>query len=115
MPLLISFFRHARLGNYLVTLMIRRLFGRSFRDLPPFRAINFRKLIELEMDDRNWGWTLQMQIRAARHAFRIVEIEVAHGARFAGESKISGSVMGTVRAGSKMLLTLLTERLRRRP
>lgn len=108
-------FRHARLGNRLVTSMIRLLFGRSFRDLPPFRAIDFRKLIELRMDDRNWGWTLQMQIRAARHAFRIVEIEVAHGARSGGESKISGSVMGTVRAGSKMLLTLVTERLRRRP
>ena len=108
-------FRHARLGNRLVTSMIRLLFGRTFRDLPPFRAILFRKLIELEMDDRNWGWTLQMQIRAARHAFRIVEIEVTHEARSAGESKISGSVRGTVRAGSKMLLTLLTERLRRRP
>ena len=110
-----TLFPHARLGNRLVTTMIRLLFGRSFRDLPPFRAIDFRKLIELEMDDRNWGWTLQMQIRAVLHAFRIVEIEVAHGARSAGESKISGSVTGTMRAGSKMLLTLLTERLRRRP
>ena len=110
-----TLFPHARLGNRLITSMIRLLYGRSFRDLPPFRAIDFRKLFELEMDDRNWGWTLQMQIRAARQAFRIVEIEVTHGARSAGESKISGSVMGTVRAGSKMLLTLLTERLRRLP
>ena len=108
-------FPHARLGNRLITSMIRLLYGRSFRDLPPFRAVHFGKLEELEMDDRTWGWTLQMQIRAVRQAFRIVEIEVDHGARAAGESKISGSVMGTVRAGSKMLLTLLTERVRRLP
>jgi hypothetical protein len=56
-----------------------------------------------------------MQIRAVRHAFRIVEIEVAHGARSGGESKISGSVMGTVRAGSRTLLTLVTEWMRRLP
>ena len=110
-----ALFPHARLGNRLITSIIRLLYGRSFRDLPPFRAIDFRRLIELEMDDRNWGWTLQMQIRAARQAFRILEIEVAHGPRSAGDSKISGSVMGTVRAGSKMLLTLVTERLRPRP
>jgi len=67
------------------------------------------------MDDRNWGWTLQIQIRAARHAFQIVDIEVTHGARSAGESKISDSVMGTVHAGSKMPLTLLTELLRPLP
>ena len=109
-----TLFPHAQVGNRLITSMIRILYGRSFRDLPPFRAIDFRKLAELEMDDRNWGWTLQMQIRATTQAFRIIEIEVAHGARSAGESKISGSVRGTIRAGSKMLLTLATERLRRR-
>ena len=104
---------HARLGNRLITSMIRLLYGRAFRDLPPFRAVHFGKLMELQVNDRTWGWTLQMQIRAVRQAFRIVEIEVAHGARSGGESKISGSVMGTVRAGSRMLLTLLTERIRR--
>ncbi len=110
-----TLFPHARFGNRLVLSMTRLLFGRSFRDLPPFRAIDFRKLKEMEMDDRSWGWTLQMQIRAARRAFRITEIEVAHGARSGGKSKISGSVIGTVRAGSKMLLTLLRERLTRQP
>lgn len=108
-------FTHARLGNSLVTGLLWLLFGRRFRDIPPFRAIRFRKLHELEMDDRNWGWTLQMQIRAARHSFRIHEMEVVHGPRIGGASKISGSVMGTIRAGSKMLLTLLTERSRRGP
>ena len=80
-----------------------------------FRAIDFQKLLELDMDDRTWGWTLQMQIRAVRHSFRILEMEVDHGPRAGGESKISGSALGTVRAGSRMLFTLLTERLRPGP
>ena len=108
-------FAHARMGNLLVTKLVDLLFGRRFQDLPPFRAIHFQRLLDLHMDDRTWGWTLQMQIRAVRHSFRILEIEVDHGPRAGGESKISGSVMGTMRAGSKMLLTLLTERLRAGP
>ncbi len=107
-------FPHARLGNRLVLALVRLLFGHRFRDLPPFRAIAFGKLLELGMDDRNWGWTLQMQIRAADRAFRIWEMEVLHERRVAGRSKISGSVTGTLRAGSKMLFTLLRERFRRR-
>ena len=108
-------FAHARMGNALVTELVHLLFGHRFQDLPPFRAIDFKKLLELDMDDRTWGWTLQMQIRAVRHSFRIFEMEVDHGPRAVGESKISGSALGTVRAGSRMLFTLLTERLRAGP
>ena len=110
-----TLFPHARLGNRLVLLLTRLLFGRSFRDLPPFRAISVRKLEELKMSDRSWGWTLQMQVRAIRCGFRIAEIEVAHGPRSGGKSKISGTILGTARAGSKMLFTLLRERLTRHP
>ena len=104
---------HARLGNRLVLGLIRLLFGESFADLPPFRAMRFSKLLELEMDDRNWGWTLQMQIRAARRRLRIVELEVTHRRRARGVSKISGSLSMSLRVGAKMFYTLARERLRK--
>lgn len=105
---------HARLGNGLVLGLARLLFGHRFRDLPPFRAISFARLRELEMDDRTWGWTLQMQLRALRHGLRIREVEVLHRPRRAGRSKISGSLAGSLRAGARMLYTLARERLRGR-
>lgn len=102
---------HARLGNRLVLGMTRLLFGADFRDLPPFRAIRFSELLDLDMDDRNWGWTLQMQIRAAERGLRILEIEVPHGIREEGKSKISGSLGASIRVGLKMFYTLARERL----
>lgn len=103
---------HARFGNRLVLGLVHLLFGESFADLPPFRAMRFSKLLELGMDDRNWGWTLQMQIRAARMKLRIVETEVAHRRRSEGVSKISGSLVMSIRVGAKMFYTLARERLR---
>lgn len=104
---------HARAGNRLVLLLTRILFGVRFRDLPPFRAVRFHSLLAMEMDDRDWGWTLQMQLRALRHGLRIQEVEVPHGTRRGGRSKISGSLGTSVRVGLKMLYTLARERLRR--
>jgi len=69
----------------------------------------------MSMDDRNWGWTLQMQVRAALLDMKVLEVEVAHRERVAGRSKVSGSLSGSVMAGSKMLYTLLRERLRGPP
>ena len=103
---------HARFGNRLVLGLTSLMFRESFADLPPFRAIRFSTLLDLEMDDRNWGWTLQMQIRAARQQLRIAEIEVAHRRRTAGVSKISGSLTMSLRVGAKMFYTLARERLR---
>ncbi len=103
---------HARLGNRVVLTGARLLFGKAFEDLPPFRAIRFASLLELAMDDRTWGWTLQMQIRAVRRGLRIEEIEVAHRRRAEGVSKISGSLTMSVRVGAKMFWTLARERLR---
>jgi len=105
---------HARFGNRLVLSLTRLLFGKAFRDLPPFRAMAFKRLLLLEMDDRNWGWTLQMQIRAVLHGLRIVEIEVTHRRRTAGVSKISGSLSMSLRVGAKMFYTLARERIRAR-
>ncbi len=103
---------HARLGNGLVLFFVRALFGLRFRDLPPFRAVRYDRLLDLQMDDRDWGWTLQMQIRAGRRKHRIHEVDVPYRRRSAGQSKISGSLLGSVRAGAKMFYTLFRERMR---
>lgn len=103
---------HARLGNRVVLFLTRLLFGECFADLPPFRAVRFTRLLDLRMDDENWGWTLQMQIRAARAGMRIEEVEVSHRRRQKGESKISGSLTTSIRVGAKMFYTLGRERLR---
>ena len=81
-------------------------------DLPPFRAVAFPELLALRMDDRNWGWTLQMQIRAVRAGLRIVEVEVSHRRRSEGVSKISGNLATSLQVGAKMFYTLARERLR---
>ena len=103
---------HARLGNRIVLLLTRLLFGRRYRDLGPFRAVRFGALLDLGMDDRTWGWTLQMQIRAVRRGMEVLEIPVVHHGRTAGRSKITGSLTTSLRVGGKMLYTLARERLR---
>ena len=94
-----------RFGNALATWLIRLLFGVSFTDLGPFRAIRFSSLQQLGMEDRNFGWTVEMQVKAARQGLRIVEIPVRYRRRI-GISKVSGTFSGTVRAGYKILWTI---------
>jgi glycosyltransferase involved in cell wall biosynthesis len=101
---------HARWGNALVLALTRLLHGVRYRDFPPFRAVGFQALRRLEMDDMTWGWTLQMQLRARHRNLRTVEVPLPHTPRRAGRSKISGSLTGSVRAGSRMLRTVLRER-----
>ena len=103
---------HARFGNRLVLGLTHGLFGKAFQDLPPFRAVAFDQLQRLDMDDRNWGWTLQMQIRAVQKGLRILELDVSHRRRTDGGSKISGSLSMSLRVGAKMFYTLARERLR---
>ena len=103
---------HARFGNRLVLGLLAGLFGKTFQDMPPFRAIRFTSLMALSMDDRNWGWTLQMQIRAVKKHLSIVEIETPHRRRLEGESKISGSLVASLKVGAKMFYTLARERVR---
>jgi len=102
---------HARFGNRLVLGLTRLMFGVPFSDLPPFRAMAFDRLLDLGMDDRDWGWTLQMQIRAAVAGQGIVEVGVTHRRRSEGTSKISGSLAMSLRVGAKMFYTLARERL----
>ena len=97
-------------GNHLACFLMRWLFGAKYTDLGPFRAIGYQALCELEMADRNFGWTIEMQIKAVRAGLRIREIPVPYRRRV-GRSKISGTVAGSVRAGGKILWTIAQLRL----
>ena len=95
----------ARFGNWLSPLLIRLLFGVSFTDLGPFRALRFDALQRLAMQDRDFGWTVEMQVKAARLGLRAVEVPVRYRRRI-GTSKITGTLSGTLRAGHKILWTI---------
>jgi glycosyltransferase involved in cell wall biosynthesis len=92
-------------GNKLACFLMRLFFNKSYTDLGPFRAITWDALRKLEMSDPNFGWTVEMQIKAARHRLRTREVAVDYRPRI-GYSKITGTLSGTVRAGYKILLTL---------
>ncbi len=92
-------------GNRLACFLMRVLWKVTYTDLGPFRAIRYRCLRELRMQDESFGWTVEMQIKAAREGLRIQEIPVPYRRRI-GKSKISGTLNGTVRAGSKILYTI---------
>ncbi|HQU45051.1 MAG TPA: glycosyltransferase family 2 protein [Pirellulales bacterium] len=89
-------------GNRLACFLMRWLFGTHYSDLGPFRAVDYRALCRLGMVDRNFGWTVEMQIKAAFAGLRSLEIPVPYRRRI-GHSKISGTVSGTLKAGSKIL------------
>jgi glycosyltransferase involved in cell wall biosynthesis len=101
---------HARWGNCLASFLIRLLYGYRFTDLGPFRAIRYRTLLSLEMQDRDYGWTAEMQAKAARAGVRSLEVPVSYHRRI-GKSKITGTVRGTVLAGYKIITTILRIRL----
>lgn len=101
-----------RLGNMLAPALIRWLWGVSYTDLGPFRAIRMASLRSLRMDDNTYGWTVQMQIRAARVGLRVFEVPVDYGRRRAGKSKISGTMRGVAKAATKILATVGQEALR---
>lgn len=89
-------------GNRLACFLMRVLFGGRYTDLGPFRAIHYESLRALCMVDRNFGWTVEMQIKAARAGLRTLEVAVPYRRRI-GASKISGTISGTFKAGSKIL------------
>ena len=92
-------------GNWLATTLIRWLYGIRFTDLGPFRAIRFEKLVELDMQDKTYGWTVEMQVKAAKNQFKCTEVPVNYRRRI-GVSKVSGTVKGTILAGYKILWTI---------
>ena len=95
----------ARYGNLLAVFLIRLFFHYHFTDLGPFRAIRYESLKEISMVDTNFGWTVEMQIKAVKHGLRIEEIPVHYRKRI-GVSKITGTLSGTFRAGTKIIYTI---------
>lgn len=92
-------------GNMLACGLMRLFFGANNTDLGPFRAIRYSDLLALEMSDTNFGWTVEMQIKAAKAKLRTLELPVRYRKRI-GKSKISGTVRGTISAGYKILYTI---------
>lgn len=96
-----------RVGNQVATSLIRAIYGQKYTDLGPFRAIRLPALIALGMSDTGYGWTVEMQVKAARVGLRVAEVPVSYRRRVAGRSKISKTVKGTVGASYKILFTIL--------
>ncbi len=102
-----SLLAHQEWGNRLLITMISLLFGHRYSDLGPFRAIRLESLKALNMQDRNYGWTVEMQVRALQCGLRILEVPISYKVRAAGENKVSGSFKASVKAGLKMIRVVL--------
>ena len=89
-------------GNWLATRLMRLFFGARFTDLGPFRAIKYEKLLALKMEDKTYGWTVEMQLKAIKQKLSYVEVPVNYRNRI-GVSKVSGTLKGAVMAGVKIL------------
>jgi glycosyltransferase involved in cell wall biosynthesis len=102
---------HQRFGNWLAVSMLKWLYGYRFTDLGPFRAIRYDRLMQLDMQDRNFGWTVEMQVKAAKHGLKCTEVPVSYRKRV-GTSKVSGTIKGSVMAGYKIIGTILREKFK---
>jgi glycosyltransferase involved in cell wall biosynthesis len=102
---------HAAWGNRLAVFLIKKLFGHEYTDLGPFRAIRWSALEKLKMADEDYGWTVEMQVKALKKGIRTKEIAVPYRRRKHGKSKVSGTVRGTVLAGWKIITTIIKLRL----
>jgi hypothetical protein len=99
------------LGNKLAVFLVRLLWGYAYRDLGPFRAITRPALERLSMSDTTFGWTIEMQVKALTVGLSIVQVDMPYRMRAGGQSKISGTACGVLRAGWKILSTILMYRL----
>ena len=89
-------------GNWLATNLMKLFFGARFTDLGPFRAIKYNQLVKLKMQDKTYGWTVEMQLKALKQKLTYVEIPLKYRNRI-GVSKVSGTVKGSIFAGIKIL------------
>ncbi|MDY8134779.1 glycosyltransferase family 2 protein [Aquimarina sp. 2201CG5-10] len=89
-------------GNWLATRLMKLFFGAKFTDLGPFRAIKYDKLLSLDMQDKTYGWTVEMQLKALKKRYTYIEVPVHYKKRI-GVSKVSGTVKGAIFAGVKIL------------
>ena len=94
-----------RFGNWLSCRLMKLLYKVDFTDLGPFRAIKLDKLLVLKMQDRNYGWTVEMQVKAAKRGLKSTEVPVSYRNRI-GQSKVSGTIKGSILAGNKILYTI---------
>jgi hypothetical protein len=95
-----------RFGNALACALMWRATGHRYADLGPMRLVRWDALQRLEMRDTTWGWTVEMQFKAVTRGLHIVEVEVPYRKRYAGKSQISGTLLGSYRAGKKILSTI---------
>jgi glycosyltransferase involved in cell wall biosynthesis len=89
-------------GNWLATFLMKLFFSSKFTDLGPFRAIKYSQLMELNMEDKTYGWTVEMQLKVLKRKISYTEIPVRYRNRI-GKSKVSGTVKGTIMAGIKII------------
>jgi hypothetical protein len=89
-------------GNWLATSLMKLFFNARFTDLGPFRAIKYEKLVALKMEDKTYGWTVEMQLKALKQKFTYLEIPIKYRNRI-GVSKVSGTLKGAIFAGIKIL------------
>jgi glycosyltransferase involved in cell wall biosynthesis len=92
-------------GNWLATHLIKTFYKVEFSDLGPFRAVTYPALMKMKMEDKNFGWTVEMQVKAAKLGLKCAEVPVTYRRRI-GVSKVSGTLSGTVRAGQKIIWTI---------
>ncbi len=96
-------------GNWLATRFLKTFYNVSYTDLGPFRAIRYDKLLAINMQDTTYGWTVEMQVKAAKLKMKTIEVPVSYRKRI-GISKISGTIKGTVLAGYKIITTIFKYR-----
>lgn len=102
----------SRAGSMLAGFLIRFFWRTKYTDLGPFRAIKYKRLIDLNMKDKWFGWTVEMQIKAAKKNYKILEIPVSYRKRI-GKSKVTGTIKGTVLASLIIMKTIFSELLRK--
>lgn len=98
---------HQRFGNQLFAWLLRQRFGLRLTDLGPYRAIRRELLLELEMEERTYGWPLEMIIKTARRHKKIIEVRVTYRPRFGGQSKVGGTLRGSILSGYRFLSVML--------
>jgi len=99
-------------GNWLATFLIRLIYKVEFTDLGPFRAIKYDSLLRMKMEDKTYGWTVEMQVKAAKLKMKCTELPVDYRVRI-GKSKVSGTIKGTIMAGYKIITTIFIYALKK--
>ncbi len=106
---------HQKLGNAISCFLLQTLYGLAVRDIPPFRALRWSFLSELDLSDRTYGFPVETVALAARRGGRVAEVDVSYRVRVTGQSKVTGSIITSLRAGMIMMILLIGLRFRKMP